>query len=101
MRLVHEIWEEAEGLTTGCLAGPDGDGARASLGEGARLVRVFEAGSHFEAMSLYNAALGREPYSSTEPWDLEPYPAEWFARQQASAPEWRALHARLLAPGPG
>jgi hypothetical protein len=100
MLLVHETWEEEDGVVTVCLAGPDGDGARDQLAKGARLVRTFEAGSHFEAMTLHNAALKREPYSSNEPWDFQPYPAEWFERQQAHAAQWRQLHSRLLGARP-
>lgn len=56
-RLVHEIWEEdgpdgrpLEGVR---LAGPDGDRFRAALAANKRLVRTFEAGSHFEAITIY------------------------------------------------
>jgi hypothetical protein len=100
MNLVHEVWEEEKGLVTVCLAGPDGDRARALLGAGARLLRTFEANSHFEAMTVHNARMGREPYTSSEPWDFQPYPAEWFERQQRAAEQWRELHARLVGEKP-
>jgi hypothetical protein len=55
--LMHEIWEEIgedggvlEGL---CLAGPDGDGFRKLLPKDAQCVHRFEAGSHFEAMTVF------------------------------------------------
>lgn len=83
--LIHEIWEEdSDGmiLHTCCLAGPLGDSCRKSLEKGARLVTTFEAGSHFEAMNIYNQCLGREKYTSTESWDYLPYPDEWSILQQ-------------------
>ncbi len=83
--LVHEIWEVVSDgmvLHTCCLAGPDGDRCRQSLEPSARLLTTFEAGSHFEAMSVYNRYLGREPYTTNELWDHQPYPNEWLAVQQ-------------------
>jgi hypothetical protein len=85
--LVHEIWEE-EGpngpLESVCLAGPDGEGARAMLEKNSRLVRTFEAGSHFEAMTIYYRLYGRGSYITDQPWDYEPYPDDWAARQKAT-----------------
>jgi hypothetical protein len=83
--LVHEIWEEVSDgmiLHTCCLADPDGDGCRRLLQLGARLLTTFEASSHFEAMTVYNRYLGQEPYTSSEPWDYQPYLDEWLAVQQ-------------------
>jgi hypothetical protein len=83
--LVHEVWEAVSGgmiLHACCLAGPRGDGCRQHLEPGARLLTTFEAGSHFEAMTIYNRYLGREPYATNEPWDYQPYPDEWLAPQQ-------------------
>ena len=82
--LKHELWfdlDNPDGLPTCCLAGPDGDGARRLLGEGAKLMWTFEAGSHFEAMTKYNQFLGREPYTTNQEWDYTPYPQEWLRRQ--------------------
>lgn len=93
--LVHEIWVDEGDLPMCCLAGPDGDGARA-LSSNPRLVHVFVAHSHVDAMCKYHAFLGREPYTTVHPWDWEPYPEEWLRRQEAAAGEWRSLHARLL-----
>ena len=64
-----------------CLAGPRGDGARAMLSEGARLLTTFEASTHFEARTAYNKLLEYEPYTTDQEWDYEPYPAEWFIEQ--------------------
>ena len=94
--LVHEIWEQPDGMTTGCLAGPDGDGARNQLGPDARLIEVFQASSHFEAMTTHNRRLGREAYTTVHEWDREPYPDSWAERQRASAPEWTQMHAERL-----
>ena len=52
--LVHEVWEDEQDGSKGlCLAGPDGNGFRKLLSNGARCVRQFDAGSHFEAMTIY------------------------------------------------
>ena len=93
--LVHEIWVDEDGLEMCCLAGPDGDEVRALSGN-LRLVHVFEASSHIDAMRKYHAFLGREPYTTTHAWDSEPYPEAWYTRQEDAAGEWQALHARLL-----
>jgi hypothetical protein len=84
-KLVHEVWEETvDGMLLHCccLAGPMGDGCRSTLSPDARLVQTFEASSHFEAMTFYNALLGRERYTTDQPWDYEPYPAGWPQWQQ-------------------
>jgi hypothetical protein len=80
--LVHEMWDEGEGHTMLCLAGPDGDGARGFLEPGARLIGTFTAASHFDAMTLYNEKLGREPYVTSHPSDRDPYPEDWCDRQR-------------------
>src|SRR6478672_2678704 len=82
--LVHELWEEADGLTMVCPAGPEGEDARALLGPRARLDWVFEASSHFDAMTKYHERMEWEPYTTTEPWDHEPYSSERIARQRAA-----------------
>ena len=95
--LVHEVWEEvSEGmlLHACCLAGPHGEACRAILGPGARLLTTFEAGSNFEAMSIYNRYLDREPYTTTEPWDHEPYPEDRRAMQRDAEPLYVPLHLR-------
>lgn len=78
--LKHEVWMDADGPMC-CLAGPDGDGARRLNGKGATLVWTFEAGSHFEAMTMYNRYLKREEYTTSFEQDHEPYPDEWADRQ--------------------
>jgi hypothetical protein len=83
--LIHEIWQEVGEsgmvLHTCCLAGVMGEGCRSTVAPNARLLTTFEAGSHFEAMTIYNRFLGREAYSTDQSWDYEPYPAEWRERQ--------------------
>jgi hypothetical protein len=82
--LLHEVWRDSDGLPTCCLAGPDGDNARQLLGDSATLVWTFEAGSHFEAMTTYNAFLGREPYATPETGDHASYPDSWLQRQRTA-----------------
>lgn len=90
VQLLHEIWTEpdAEGrlLESCCLAGPDGDDFRRQLSPEAKLVHTFTAGSHFEAMTIYNRRLGRGPYTTEHAQDFEPYPDEWQVRQQRADP---------------
>jgi len=85
VNLLHEIWVEPDGtgqaLESCCLAGPDGDEFRASLGPEARLIQSFWAGSHFEAMTIFNELRGREKYTTEHDWDYEPYPPDWRERQ--------------------
>ncbi|GAA0413795.1 hypothetical protein ACFOY5_03810 [Massilia aurea] len=84
--LLHEVWEELDEngqiLEALCLAGPDGDALRATLGESANLVTTFEAASHVEAMTKYYSMYGRGEYFAGHPTDYNPYPNEWRARQQ-------------------
>jgi len=83
--LTHEVWEQPDErgqmLPGVCLAGPDGDGFRALLEVGARLVTTFEASSDFEAMSIYYAMYNRGKYTTDHAWDYEPYPEEWAVTQ--------------------
>jgi hypothetical protein len=83
-KLIHELWEEPDGKTMVCDAGPRGDSARALLEPGARLAWTFEAESHFDAMSQYHARMGWPDYQTSEPWDREPYPPEWITSQRAA-----------------
>jgi hypothetical protein len=81
--LKHEVWVTGDGHPACCLAGPQGDEARKVFAEDgpAKLVWTFEAGSHYEAMTKYNRFLGREPYTTDEAADFEPYPEEWLRVQ--------------------
>jgi hypothetical protein len=92
-KLVHEIWETIDDhgqvLPALALAGRDGDGLRELLHENARedghrpprRVRTFEAGSHFEAMTIYYRHYDRGEYTSDFAADREPYPDDWAQRQ--------------------
>ena len=71
--LLHELWLEANDEQMFCLAGPKGDGARASLSPEAKLVWTAEAGSHFEAMTKYYEHMGWGVYTSEHEWDYKPY----------------------------
>ena len=88
VNLLHEIWtdfdSEGRPLASCCLAGPNGERLRKSLGPSARLIHAFAAGSHHEAMIVYHDFLGQGPYVSTHEWDTtEPYPIEWAALQRS------------------
>lgn len=82
--LVHEIWEDEDedNIIEGvCLAGPDGDDFRKLLSSRARCVHRFEAGCHFEAMTIYYRLYSRGIYTSDFAADHEPYPEDWAQRQ--------------------
>jgi hypothetical protein len=85
-KLLHEVWEDfgeqGESLHSLQFAGPRGEDARRWLGPKARLIATIEAGSHYEAMTLYHQMLGREPYTTNQPSDHEPYPEEWIRDQR-------------------
>jgi hypothetical protein len=86
-KLLLEVWERVEDgmvLHACCYAGPLGDDHRSMMPTNARLITTFTAGSHFEAMTIYHRILGREPYTTKEPWDYEPYPEEWRETQQSA-----------------
>ncbi len=86
-KLVHEVWQEIDDsgmeLHTCCLAGPMGDGCRRTMAPSARLLTTFEAGSHFEAMTMYNRLLGRGAYTTDQVSDYEAYPEEWLHEQRS------------------
>jgi hypothetical protein len=73
--MLHELWIESESEQTFCLAGVQGDRARALLGPDARMVWSVEAPSHFEAMCKYYEYMGWGVYTSDfEEFDRKPYP---------------------------
>ena len=87
IELLHEIWvehgEDGQALESCYLAGPDGDDFRRLLEPGARLVHLFWAGNHYEAMTTYHQFLGREEYTTEHAGDYEPYPSDWRERQKS------------------
>ena len=70
---LHELWIESDQEQTFCLAGSKGDGARALLSPGAKLVWTVEAGSHFEAMTKYYEHMGWGVYKTDHKSDYEIY----------------------------
>ena len=79
--LVHEIWETTKAgmvLHTCCLAGSIGAARREMLPADSQLLITFLANCHFDAMTIYNRFLGREPYSSNHDDDYRAYPKEWI-----------------------
>jgi lauroyl/myristoyl acyltransferase len=80
--LKHELWE-SPGRSTYCLAGPDGDSARALLEPGARLVWTTMASSHFEAMTRYYAHRKWGTYTTMYEQDHDPYTDEMLRRQRS------------------
>jgi hypothetical protein len=84
--LVHEIWETTEDemvLHTCCMAGSRGAACRETLPSNSRLLITFVAGCHFDAMTIYNLFLGREPYASEHGDDYHAYPEEWLDVQRS------------------
>lgn len=82
-RLKHELWE-SPGRFTYCLAGPDGDAARALLDPGARLVWTTRAASHFDAMTRYYVRQKWGTYTTIHEQDHEPYTDEMLRRQRGA-----------------
>ncbi len=75
--MLHELWVDADGLDTFCLAGPRGDHARTALHRPARQPWTVEALSHFEAMTAYYRYRGRGTYTTDFPdEDRRLYPEE-------------------------
>jgi hypothetical protein len=75
--MMHEIWKDDEGLTTLCLAGKHGDGARANIIEpDAKLVSTFDAESHYEAMTKDYKYMDWGQYETDNPEYIKTY-AEW------------------------
>ena len=71
---IHEVWVDAYGLPSLCLAGPNGADCRKLLDQPAQLIHTFEAGSHYEAMTIYHRYQGWSAYESHFAIDHEPYP---------------------------
>jgi len=86
-RLKHELWKEANGEQTFCLAGPMGNEARSLLGPDASLIWTVEAANHFEAMTKYYEFMGWGTYNTDQEWDRKPYPDDWLAIQVSAAPK--------------
>jgi len=64
-KVLHEVWEAQDGRTGLILAGEKGDDARKLFREdNMELVHTFNAGSHFEAMTIYYAYKGWGEYTS-------------------------------------
>ncbi len=75
--VLHELWDEGEDGQLFCLAGPQGDAARALLAPGARLVWTVKAKSHFEAMTVCYEHMGWGVYTTDFPeHDMKPYAAD-------------------------
>ena len=83
VRLLHELWLNADGGQTLCLAGPMGDGARAMMSKDAKLAWTVTAGSHFEAMTKYYEYMNWGSYSTEQEWDRKPYPDDWLVVQRS------------------
>ena len=85
-KIIHEVWEEigerGETLPGLCHASPAGEGFRKLLAANARLVRTFEAGSHFEAMTIFYRFYGWGDYTTEFAIDHAPYPQEWADEQR-------------------
>ena len=73
-RLLHEIWDDSEGLTGLILAGERGEAARKLFEEeGKKLVHTFYASSHFEAITIYYDYNGWGEYITVYEYDKLPY----------------------------
>jgi hypothetical protein len=76
-KVLHEIWEDPEGLSAVAYAGEKGEAARKLFKEeNMKLVHTFYASSHFEAMTVYYAYMGWGEYATEFEYDKLPYD-EW------------------------
>jgi hypothetical protein len=73
--------EDGQLLPSCVLAGPMGDDARRLMKAGAKLHGTFEAGSYFEAMTIYNRMFDRGGYETDHDGDRQPYPEGWLRTQ--------------------
>jgi len=72
--MLHELWIESDQEQTFCLAGPEGDAARALLASNAKLAWTVEAANHFDAMTRYYEYMGWGEYKTDFPEiDKRPY----------------------------
>ena len=94
--LVHEMWRHKEGLTMVCLVGPEGDGARALLEQGAELVWVFQAASYYQAMTMYYQRMGWGEHTTDHESDYQPYAQEWADIQNKTAKDWQGFHKEQM-----
>jgi hypothetical protein len=87
-KLLLEVWEDfgddGESLPALLYAGPRGEESRRLLGPKARLLTTIHAGCHFEAMTLYYRLMGWGTYTTSQPWDYEPYPEGWLLEQESA-----------------
>lgn len=75
--MLHELWVESDMEQTFCLAGPEGDAARALLAPGARCIWKIEAVSYFDAMSKYYEFMDWGEYTTDFPeLDKQPYSSQ-------------------------
>jgi hypothetical protein len=51
---------------------------------GSEQVTTFEAGSHVEAMTIYDRLFGRGAYTTDQAWDHDLYPETWAERQRTA-----------------
>jgi hypothetical protein len=74
--VLHELWVYEEGQTF-CLAGQQGEQARALMPDDAALTWTVDADSHFEAMTKYHEHMGWGTYTTQYPEiDKQTY-VEW------------------------
>ena len=76
-KVLHEIWNDDEGLSGLILAGEEGEAARKMyIEEGKKLVHTFYASSYYEAMNYYNKYFGYGEWKTHYEYDKLPY-SEW------------------------
>ncbi len=72
-KIKHDIWEDPEGLTLLCFSGELGAESRKLLKPNSKIIRSFDADSHFDAMTKYYAFMDRGKYKSDFEEDKQPY----------------------------
>jgi hypothetical protein len=84
VQLLHEVWAHPDGRSIGLsLAAARADELRAKVDPDHRLVHSILASSWLEAMTLYHAWQGWEPYRPMPDFEYEPYTEEQRQQQVA------------------
>lgn len=69
----HEIRQDAEGLTTLCMAAEPGNDCRETVEPGSKLLHTFYVNSHYEALVIYYTFMDLGSYHTGFETDKEPY----------------------------
>jgi len=104
--ILHDIWEDDDGLTMLCYANELGAEPRTLLEENSRIIHSFNAHSHFDAMTKYYNYMGWGIYENHIEQDKDAYVLEslrtrqqlWFIVDEILWQEWDPIGVNDSAP---